>query len=115
MRVFERSAPRVFLGWRRMRWTILTSLAVTGMAVGLAAYGGSSDSGSTSSQAAEQHCERHEGGRSRLGLADRSGSTPSGCRRRRLTQKAHPNVHMKIVTFDGDANGATTLQTKIQL
>jgi ABC-type glycerol-3-phosphate transport system substrate-binding protein len=29
--------------------------------------------------------------------------------------KAHPNVHVHIVTFDGDANGATTLQTKIQL
>ena len=28
---------------------------------------------------------------------------------------AHPNVNVKIVTFDGDANGATTLQTKIQL
>ena len=29
--------------------------------------------------------------------------------------KAHPNVKVKIVTFDGDGNGATTLQTKIQL
>jgi ABC-type glycerol-3-phosphate transport system substrate-binding protein len=28
---------------------------------------------------------------------------------------AHPNVHVKVVTFDGDANGAATLQTKIQL
>jgi ABC-type glycerol-3-phosphate transport system substrate-binding protein len=29
--------------------------------------------------------------------------------------KAHPKVHVKIVTFDGDGNGATTLQAKIQL
>ena len=29
--------------------------------------------------------------------------------------KAHPNVQVKIVTYDGDANGATTLQAKIQL
>ncbi len=29
--------------------------------------------------------------------------------------KAHPNQHVNIVTFDGDGNGATTLQTKIQL
>ena len=29
--------------------------------------------------------------------------------------KEHPNVHVKVVTFDGDGNGATTLQTKIQL
>ena len=30
-------------------------------------------------------------------------------------QKAHPDVKMDIVTFDGDGNGATTLQSKIQL
>ncbi|HEY0869528.1 MAG TPA: ABC transporter substrate-binding protein, partial [Acidothermaceae bacterium] len=30
-------------------------------------------------------------------------------------QAAHPNVKMNIVTFDGDGNGATSLQTKIQL
>jgi ABC-type glycerol-3-phosphate transport system substrate-binding protein len=29
--------------------------------------------------------------------------------------KAHPSVHVHIVTFDGDSNGATTMQTKIQL
>ena len=29
--------------------------------------------------------------------------------------KTHPNVHVKLVTYDGDSNGATTLQTKIQL
>jgi ABC-type glycerol-3-phosphate transport system substrate-binding protein len=28
---------------------------------------------------------------------------------------AHPKVHVDIVTFDGDGNGATSLQTKIQL
>jgi ABC-type glycerol-3-phosphate transport system substrate-binding protein len=28
---------------------------------------------------------------------------------------AHPNVHVNLVTFDGDGNGATTLQAKIQL
>ena len=30
-------------------------------------------------------------------------------------QAAHPKVHLNIVTFDGDGNGASTLQTKIQL
>lgn len=29
--------------------------------------------------------------------------------------KEHPNVHVNVVTYDGDGNGATTLQTKIQL
>jgi ABC-type glycerol-3-phosphate transport system substrate-binding protein len=30
-------------------------------------------------------------------------------------QKSHPNVKMKIVTYSGDANGASDLQTKIEL
>ena len=30
-------------------------------------------------------------------------------------QKAHPNVKLHIVTYDGDANGANTLQTKVDL
>ena len=29
--------------------------------------------------------------------------------------KSHPAEHVKIVSYDGDANGATTLQAKIQL
>jgi ABC-type glycerol-3-phosphate transport system substrate-binding protein len=33
----------------------------------------------------------------------------------KLYAKTHPKVHVKIVTFDGDGNGATTMQTKIQL
>src|SRR5688500_3375833 len=30
-------------------------------------------------------------------------------------QKAHPNLKMDIVTYDGNGNGATGMQTKIQL
>jgi ABC-type glycerol-3-phosphate transport system substrate-binding protein len=30
-------------------------------------------------------------------------------------QKAHPSVKLNIVTYDGDANGANTLQTKVDL
>ena len=33
----------------------------------------------------------------------------------KLYVKTHPNVKVKIVTYDGDGNGATTMQTKIQL
>jgi ABC-type glycerol-3-phosphate transport system substrate-binding protein len=33
----------------------------------------------------------------------------------KLYIKNHPNVHVKVVTYDGDGNGATTMQTKIQL
>jgi ABC-type glycerol-3-phosphate transport system substrate-binding protein len=33
----------------------------------------------------------------------------------KLYIKNHPNVKVKLVTYDGDGNGATTMQTKIQL
>lgn len=33
----------------------------------------------------------------------------------RAYQKAHPSVKLNIVTYDGDANGADTLQTKVDL
>jgi ABC-type glycerol-3-phosphate transport system substrate-binding protein len=33
----------------------------------------------------------------------------------KLYTKTHPNVKVKLVTYDGDGNGATTMQTKIQL
>jgi hypothetical protein len=33
----------------------------------------------------------------------------------KLYAKTHPKVHLHIVTYDGDGNGATTMQTKIQL
>jgi ABC-type glycerol-3-phosphate transport system substrate-binding protein len=33
----------------------------------------------------------------------------------KLYAKSHPKVHLNIVTYDGDGNGATTMQTKIQL
>jgi ABC-type glycerol-3-phosphate transport system substrate-binding protein len=96
------------------RSSILTSLAVAGIAVGLAACGGSGGSGSTSSQAAKSSTAAA----AKAGPA--SGDLTVWVDSVRLPaakayQAAHPNVHMKIVTFDGDANGSTTLQTKIQL
>jgi ABC-type glycerol-3-phosphate transport system substrate-binding protein len=33
----------------------------------------------------------------------------------KLYAKTHPKDHLNIVTYDGDGNGATTMQTKIQL
>ena len=33
----------------------------------------------------------------------------------KLYAKTHPKVHLNLVTYDGDGNGATTMQTKIQL
>src|SRR3954469_4422154 len=33
----------------------------------------------------------------------------------KLYVRTHRNVHVNLVTYDGDGNGATTMQTKIQL
>jgi ABC-type glycerol-3-phosphate transport system substrate-binding protein len=112
MRVFERSAS-MLSRWRRLRWTILTSLVVTGLAVAVTACGGSGNSGSTSSKATTGTSSGSKAGPA-------SGSLTVWVDSVRLPvakayAKAHPNVHLKIVTFDGDSNGATTLQTKIQL
>jgi ABC-type glycerol-3-phosphate transport system substrate-binding protein len=113
MRVFERSAS-VWSRWHRPSRTILTSLAVTAIAVAVAACGGSSDGGSTSSQAATTSSA------SGVKAGPASGPLTVWVDSVRLPvakayAKAHPNVQLKIVTFDGDSNGATTLQTKIQL
>ena len=110
MRVFQRATPLWPLS-RRLRRTMLTSLAAAGLVV---AAGACSSSSSTSGQA---------------GTAGASSGSASGKVGGSLTvwvdsvrlpdaqayAKAHPNVNVHIVTFDGDGNGATTLQAKIQL
>ena len=63
---------------------------------------------------------RHRLGRCRQDQAGVSGSITVWVDAVRLPAakayvKAHPKVKVKIVTFDGDGNGATTLQAKIQL
>jgi ABC-type glycerol-3-phosphate transport system substrate-binding protein len=110
MRVYERSAS-VWSRRRRLRSTILTSLAVTGIAVTVAACGGGSDSGSTSSQAATTSAAKAGPASGALTVWVDAVRLPAA----KAYVKAHPNVHVKVVTFDGDGNGATTLQTKIQL
>jgi ABC-type glycerol-3-phosphate transport system substrate-binding protein len=113
MRVFERSAHG-WSRWGRLRSTILTALTVTVVAAGLAACGGGSDNGSTSNQAAKTSTASGE----TAGPASGSLTVWVDAVRQPVAKAyaaAHPNVHLKIVTFDGDSNGATTLQTKIQL
>jgi ABC-type glycerol-3-phosphate transport system substrate-binding protein len=97
-----------------LRSTILTALTVTVVAAGLAACGGGSDNGSTSNQAAKTSTASGE----TAGPASGSLTVWVDAVRQPVAKAyaaAHPNVHLKIVTFDGDSNGATTLQTKIQL
>jgi ABC-type glycerol-3-phosphate transport system substrate-binding protein len=99
---------------RRLRRTMLVSLAVSSMAVAVAACGSGSSSTSTSSDTAKSNSSTT----AKPGKV--AGSLTVWVDSVRLPAakayvKSHPNVHVKIVTYDGDANGAATLQTKIQL
>src|SRR5690242_17123438 len=113
MRVLEVSAPPRPTS-RRLRRIMLTLLALAGLSAAVGACESSSSSSSGGTQAASQAAEK---------------AAVSGNVKGQLTvwvdavrlpvakayAKAHPNVLVHIVTFDGDANGASTLQTKIQL
>src|ERR1700760_4933747 len=104
LRTSRGSAPR--WPWsRRLRRTVLTSLAVVGLAV---AVGACSSSSATSSAPAASASGKVGGS-----LTVWVDSVPLPVAQ--AYAKAHPNVHVHIVTFDGDGNGATTLQAKIQL
>jgi ABC-type glycerol-3-phosphate transport system substrate-binding protein len=115
MRVLKEFAP-VWRVPRRSTRTALMPLAVVALAIVVGACG-SSSSGSSSNASGGTST-------SQTGAAATGGKVAGSLTvwvdsvRLPVAQayaKAHPNVHVKIVTFDGDANGATTLQTKIQL
>ena len=82
----------------RARRSVLASLAVTGVVAIAACSGGSPTP--TASQDAHNLTVWVDA--VRLPVAE-------------AYAKAHPEVKVNIVTYDGDGNGATTLQTKIQL
>jgi ABC-type glycerol-3-phosphate transport system substrate-binding protein len=97
-----------------MRRTILTALAVSVTALVVAACGSSGTGGSTKTTAAKPKASAP------VKAGPASGPLTVWVDAVRLPvakayAKAHPDVKLKIVTFDGDGNGATTLQTKIQL
>jgi ABC-type glycerol-3-phosphate transport system substrate-binding protein len=114
MRVLDESAvsARVTL---RARRTALASLAAAGMVLALTACGSSvNNNQSSTSPAATKTAEKN------ASSGKVSGSITVWVDSVRLPvakayAAAHPNVHVHIVSFDGDANGSTTLQTKIQL
>jgi ABC-type glycerol-3-phosphate transport system substrate-binding protein len=97
--------------------------AILVAALGLAACGGGNSSGASSSGAASSGgAASGSASASAAPLADgqASGDLTVWVDAARLAaakayQAAHPKVHLNIVTFDGDGNGATTMQTKIQL
>jgi ABC-type glycerol-3-phosphate transport system substrate-binding protein len=104
LRIFQGSAPR--RPWsRRLRRNMLTSLAAAALAI---AVGACSSSSSTSSAPVSSASGKVGGS---LTVWVDSVRLPVA----QAYAKAHPNVHVHIVTFDGDANGATSLQAKIQL
>ena len=89
--------PRSLSRW--LRRSVLASLAVTGVVAVTACGGGSSPKTSPSQNSND------------LTVWVDAVRLPAA----QAYVKAHPNVHVNVVTFDGDGNGATTLQTKIQL
>src|ERR1700748_644872 len=104
LRTFKGSAPR--WPWsRRLRRTVRTSLVAIGLAVAV----GACSSGSSTSSAPASSASGKVGGS--LTVWVDSVRLPVA----QAYAKAHPNVHLHIVSCDGDANGATTMQTKIQL
>jgi ABC-type glycerol-3-phosphate transport system substrate-binding protein len=92
--------------------TALASVAAVAIAVAVGACGGSSNSPAASTQAGATTTAKPAGPvKGPLTVWVDAVRLPVA----QAYAKAHPNVKMHIVTFDGDANGATTLQTKIQL
>ena len=91
---------------------IAFAASVVALAVALAACsnGGSSSSAATGASGASSASASGKVGGSLTVWVD-SVRLPAA----QAYAKAHPNVKTHIVTFDGDANGATSLQTKIQL
>ena len=92
---------------------VVTALALAGCGGAASTPGGASSSGGTSSAGASSSATPLADGQASGDLtvwvdAVRLPAT-------KAYQAAHPKVHLNIVTFDGDGNGATTLQTKIQL
>jgi ABC-type glycerol-3-phosphate transport system substrate-binding protein len=97
MRLFRGSVPPRSL-WRVVSRSAIAPLAVLGMVVVTAC---SSSTPSTSSSQQSKNLTVWVDA-VRLPVA-------------KAYVAAHPDVHVDIVTFDGDGNGATSLQTKIQL
>ena len=84
------------------RWLALVALAAIAAAAFAAASAGGLQAGPSASTAAPSGSITVWVDAVRLPVA-------------KLYAKTHPKVHLNIVTYDGDGNGSTTMQTKIQL
>src|SRR5205814_8561251 len=102
--IFKGSGPR--WPWsRRLRRTMLTSLVAVGLAV---AVGACSSSSPTSGASASPASGKVGGSLTVWGDAVRLPAA-------KAYAKADANVHLHIVTFEGDGKGAKSLQATSQL
>src|SRR3954454_22581673 len=114
----------------RRRGLVLLPVALAASALALAACsssssGGSSAAPSSSSVASTPTSSAPSGSASAPSAGSSASSSASGdltvwvdaarLPAAKAYQVAHPGVKMKIVTYDGDGNGATSLQAKILL
>jgi len=105
---------------RRPRAPWARAASAAGVIALAATVAACSNSGSSSSSAAAGGSSAAAGGSSAAASGKVGGALTVWVDSVRLPAaqayaKAHPDVNLKIVTFDGDGNGATTMQTKIQL
>src|SRR4051812_27150143 len=111
MRVAEGSPPRAALS--RLGRTMLVSLALSASARSIAACGSRHGRRATPSPSAQAAAPAKAAAKPSGGITVWGDSVrlPAA----KAYAAAHPDVHVKIVTYDGDANGAATLQAKSQL
>ena len=93
-----------------MRRKMAGAVAAVGTALLLSACG-SADPAPAPSAKADQFIPAAQDGPAR----SRSGPTPPGSPAAKAYQKANPEAKIKIVNYDGNANGANTFKTKMSL
>ncbi|MYS23814.1 carbohydrate ABC transporter substrate-binding protein, CUT1 family [Streptomyces sp. DvalAA-14] len=103
-------SPRTALRRRALRaGAALAALAMAGVLAGCASAEPTKDAGAQPGHAAFKPVTQKAG--SQITVWADSTRLPAV----QAYQKAHPDVKMKIVTYDGGADGSTYLQTKVQL
>jgi len=100
VKVFRASAPFRILSSRLRQTTRMALVAAIAVVVGACTSSSGSPSASTSGKPSGS-----------LTVWVDSVRQPAA----QAYVKSHPEVHVNVVTYDGDGNGATTMQTKIQL
>jgi len=106
-------SPRFTLARRRRRFVALAAAATAAAAIALAgcASVNATTTGSSGSSGSSAFKEAKQVPGSTITVWTDSTRLPFV----QEYAKEHPNVKLNIVTYDGDANGSTYLQTKVQL